>query len=237
MVIALVMTRSRMGNAAFFASMLIAGVIGLATSRHATRSTVILLVSLIIIDVFIVGTWFGVENVIKRYEQTTIYRELQPTGGSVEERLEPGLYAMDMLKDYPLTGSGGGTFYAAFPKYRPGVISAYFDYAHDDYVQFATDAGVIGLGLLGLVVLSTFVIALRTLYERRDPLCRGIAFGATMGIIAIMIHSWVDFNLQIPANAFTFVVLLALGWAAYSMNRHHSPEDEEGHVAEEIETE
>lgn len=237
MVIALVMTRSRMGNAAFFTSMLIAGVIGLATSRHATRSTVILLASLVIIDVFVVGTWFGVENVIKRYEQTTIYRELQPTGASVEERLEPGLYALDMLKDYPLTGSGGGTFYAAFPKYRPGAISAYFDYAHNDYVQLATDTGVIGLGLLGLVVLSTFVVALKTLHERRDPLCRGIAFGATMGIIAIMIHSWVDFNLQIPANAFTFVVLLALGWAAYSTNRHHTADGGERRGDVEVEDE
>lgn len=230
MVVALVMTRSRMGNAAFFSSMLIAGVIGLATSRHATRSTVILLISLIVIDIFIVGTWFGVENVIKRYEETTIYREVQPSGGSqatgnsVEERLEPGLFAMNMLKDYPLTGSGGGSFYTAFPKYRPGAITAYFDYAHNDYVQIATDTGAIGLGLLGLVVLSTFVVALRTLYERRDPLCRGIAFGATMGIISIMIHSWVDFNLQIPANAFTFVVLLALAWTAYRLpsDRHIS---------------
>jgi len=230
MVIALVMTRSRMGNAAFFSSMLIAGVIGLATSRHATRSTVILLTSLIVIDIFIAGTWFGVENVIKRYEETTIYREVQPTGGSqstggsVEERLEPGLFAMAMLKDYPVTGSGGGSFYTVFPKYRPGVISAYFDHAHNDYIQITTDTGVVGLGLLGLVVLSTFVVALRTLYERRDPLCRGIAFGATMGIISIMIHSWVDFNLQIPANAFTFVVLLALAWVAYRVpsGRHFS---------------
>jgi O-antigen ligase len=237
MVIALVMTRSRMGNAAFFTSLLIAGVIGLATSRHATRSTVILLVSLIVIDVFVAGTWFGVENVIRRYEQTTLYRELQPTGGSVEERLEPGLYAMDMLKDYPLTGSGGGTFYAVFPKYRPGAISAYFDYAHNDYVQITTDTGLIGLGLLGLVVLSTFAVALRTLYERRDPLCRGIAFGAAMGIIAILIHSWVDFNLQIPANALTFVVLLALGWAAYSVNRRRSVEDEDGYDAASAEDE
>lgn len=228
MVTGLVMTRSRMGNAAFFASMLIAGVIGLATSRHATRSTVILLFSLIVIDIFIVGTWFGVENVIKRYEETTIYREVaqptggsveevQSTGGSVEERLEPGLFAMAMLKDYPVTGSGGGSFYTAFPKYRPSAVTAYFDHAHNDYVQITTDTGVIGLGLLGLVVVSTFVVALRTLYKRRDPLCRGIAFGATMGVISIMIHSWVDFNLQIPANAFTFVVLLALAWVAYRL--------------------
>ena len=84
-------------------------------------------------------------------------------------------------------------------------------------------------------MLSTFVVALRTLYERRDPLCRGIAFGATMGIIAIMIHSWVDFNLQIPANALTFVVLLALGWAAYSVNRRHSAVDADGRAAAQVE--
>ena len=46
---------------------------------------------------------------------------------------------------------------------------------------------------------------------RRDPLMRGMAFAAIMGITAILIHSWVGFNLQIPANALLFMVLLALG--------------------------
>ena len=40
-----------------------------------------------------------------------------------------------------------------------------------------------------------------------------------MGIIALMIHSWVDFNLQRPANALTFVVLLAMGWVAAGVER------------------
>ena len=43
---------------------------------------------------------------------------------------------------------------------------------------------------------------------------RGISFGAIMGIMALLIHSTVDFNLQIPANAFAFMVLLAYGWIA-----------------------
>jgi len=231
MVVALVMTRSRMGNAAFFNSMLITGLLGLIWSKYATRSTVILLMSLVIIDIFVAGTWFGVENLVKRYEQTTIYREEQPTGGSVEERVEPGMFAADMLKDYPVLGSGGGTFYVAFPKYRIAAISAYFDYAHNDYVQIATETGLLGLALMGSIVLSTLFVALRTLQQRRDPLARGIAFGATMGIIALMIHSWVDFNLQIPANALTFVVLLALGWVAYSLDRHHAGEEDQGQAA------
>jgi hypothetical protein len=44
---------------------------------------------------------------------------------------------------------------------------------------------------------------------RKDPLYRGLGFASLMGIIAILIQSTVDFNLQIPANAAMFVLLLA----------------------------
>jgi hypothetical protein len=46
-----------------------------------------------------------------------------------------------------------------------------------------------------------------------------VAFGVVMGIVSIGIHSTVDFNLQIPANAFIFVILLALGWVSLHLDR------------------
>jgi hypothetical protein len=46
-----------------------------------------------------------------------------------------------------------------------------------------------------------------------------MAFASVMGIIALLIHSTVDFNLQIPANAATFMVILALAWIALSLER------------------
>ncbi len=49
---------------------------------------------------------------------------------------------------------------------------------------------------------------------------RGISFAAIMGITAILIHSTVDFNLQIPANALTFMLLLAMAWL--SLHLKHS---------------
>jgi putative inorganic carbon (HCO3(-)) transporter len=220
MVIALVMTRSRMGNAAFFSSTLAAGVLGLLLSRHATRQTVALLASLIVIDIFIVGSWFGVEKVVQRIEHTTMYRTAVPGEESMEERAEPGLHSLEILRAYPWLGSGGGTFYVAFPEHRQKDIIGFFDHAHNDYAQFASETGVVGIGLLGLLVLGTLFIALKTQHQRQDELSRGVAFGVSMGIISLMIHSWVDFNLQIPANALTFVVMLAMGWAAYSVERH-----------------
>src|SRR3990170_3194093 len=171
-----------MGNSAFFVSMLVAGAIGLALSRHATRSTVILLVSLVVIDIFVVGAWFGVEKVIHRLEQTSLTRSDRASAKasgkaqeqSVEERVEPGLMALKALKEFPILGSGGGTFYVVFPKYREQEIDGYYDHAHNDYVQFATETGVLGVSLVGLLVLSTFLVALRTQYERRDALARGV---------------------------------------------------------------
>jgi hypothetical protein len=72
---------------------------------------------------------------------------------------------------------------------------------------------------MGLVVALCLGAALRAQWVRRDPLMRGMAFAAIMGITAILIHSWVGFNLQIPANALLFVVLLALGWISLHLDR------------------
>ena len=207
MVIALVMTRSRMGNTAFFSSLLIAGGVALALSRHATRSTVILIASLIAIDIFIVGSWFGVEKTVQRIEQTTTR--------DVEEREEPTAYALEMARDYPVFGSGPGTFHTAFTRYRGSGIQAFFDHAHNDYTQFFVETGAIGVALVGALPLMALVLAVLALSRRRDPLARGFAFAVVMGISAIAIHSTVDFNLQIPANAFAFMVLLAYAWIAF----------------------
>lgn len=223
MVIALVLTRSRMGNTAFFSSMLVAGLICLLVfrvqsgsvremfSRRETRATVLLLSSLMVIDLFIVGAWFGVEKVMARIEQSSVSYDAG--------RIEVSLNTIKLWRDYPLVGSGGGSFHVVYPRYRPATIGAYYDHAHEDYLEIAADTGIVGLGLLGLIVLMSFVVALAALKRRKDPLMRGMAFASVMGIIALLIHSTVDFNLQIPANAATFMVVLALGWIALNLDR------------------
>ncbi len=219
LVIALVATHSRMGNTAFFASMVIAGVIGIALSRHATRGTVVLLVSLIAIDLFIVGSWFGVEKLAHRIEQTTILRTANESTDSVETRAEPAMYGISLIKDYPLVGTGPGSWYIAFPRYRGGDLANFFDYAHNDYVQFVAESGVVGAVLLGVIVAWSLLVALLAQYRRRDPLMRGLSFASIMGLTAILIHSSVDFNLQIPANAMLFMVLLAFAWISLYLDR------------------
>ncbi|WP_310451827.1 O-antigen ligase family protein [Sulfuritalea sp.] len=218
MVIGLVLSRSRMGNTAFFSSLLVAGVIGLAFSRRATRSMVILITSLIVIDVVIVGSYFGASQVVERIEKTTL---------ATEDRPDVAARTLEMWQAFPVFGSGLGSYHVVYPRFTGPEVPISPTHAHNDYLQFLAETGGVGILLLGSVVGLSLFAALRAQYLRGDPLARGLAFGAVMGISTIMIHSSTDFNLQIPSNAMTFMFVLALGWIALNFERreHSSSRD------------
>ena len=203
MVIALVLTHSRMGNTSFFVSLLIAGSVGLLLAKRATKSMVVLIASLIVIDIFIVGAYFGVQKVLNRIEQTKM---------QTEDRPDIARDTLRMWKVYPVFGSGLGSFHVVFPRYSRQDLGALYTHAHNDYLEFASETGAVGITLLGLLVLTSLLAALRAQIRRHDPLMRGISFGALMAMIALGQHSTVDFNLQIPSNALTFMLVLAFAW-------------------------
>lgn len=211
MVIALVMTRSRMGNTAFLSGLLVAGAAALILSRHATRGTVIFIASLIALDLFVIGAWFGVEKTVQRIQETTPFE--------VEQRVEPTSYAVEMVRHYPLFGSGAGSFYTAFTRYRGPEIRPFYDHAHNDYTQVLVESGALGAALVGSLPAWALILGVLALSRRRDPVARGFAFAVVMGVSALALHSAFDFNLQIPANALAFVVLLAYGWVALYLDR------------------
>ena len=206
MVIGLVLTRSRMGNTAFFAGTLIVGTIGLLLMRNAPRSTLLFLASLVALDLLIVGTWFGVDQVASRIQQTEVTTNVDnplPTEHRDEVDRQTVIYA----KDFWLTGSGAGSYYVTFPAYSSKGVTGFYDHAHNDYLQLWAETGVIGLGLCVLIVALATWQALQSLRRRNDPLA----------ICWLAIHSTVDFNMQIPANALTMTVMLALAWVAASV--------------------
>jgi putative inorganic carbon (HCO3(-)) transporter len=210
MVIGLVLTRSRMGNTAFFASMLIVGIFYIVFIRRMTRGTIIFFVSLLLIDLLVVGNFFGIEQVAERLQQTSV---------DSEGRDEVARDTLEIVKDYPLAGTGAGSFFSVYPMYDSGNIGfGFYKHAHNDYLEFASNLGLIAFGLLGFCVLVSLFQAIRAQLARRDRLAQGMGFAATMAIVALLIHSSVDFNLQIPANAATFMVVLALAWVSRYAN-------------------
>lgn len=206
MVIGLVMSRSRMGNSAFFASMMITGFLALVLMRHKTTATTVLLGSLLVIDIFIVGAFFGIDKVAERLEKTS---------EESEQRDEMARDAYHAWLEVPVTGIGAGATLINSPKLRQETtLPHWIDYWHNDYVQFLLEYGAPAfLTLLGVVLTALWnsLVAMRT---RRSDFYRGMGFAACMGIIAYGIHSTVDFNLQIPSNALLFIMMLAIAQIA-----------------------
>ncbi len=204
MVTGLVLTRSRMGNVAFATSLGSVGAFYLMAVRKLSSRTIAFFASLLVIDLLVVGNFFGIEKVAERIQQTSI---------DTEQRLDVNRDALAMLRDFPLTGIGAGSFSAVYPMYtRTIVVTGFTSHAEDDYLQFACEFGLVFAAVLGAAVLASLWTAIRAQLKRHDPLLQGMGFAATMAIVALLIHSAVDFNLQIPSNAAMFVVMLALGW-------------------------
>jgi len=205
MTAALILTRSRMGNTAFFASLLLAGVVALLLMRRKSRGMVVLLAGLVVIDIFLVGSAIGIDHVVERLEKTSFTHE---------SRDEVMRDTISYWRDFPLTGSGLGTFGVTFPLYKGADILLTYQRAHNDYLQFAAETGGIGLVLIGGFVSLSLGAALLTLRRRRLSWALGAAFGLFMSTVALLIHSTVEFNLQTFANAATYMVVAAMGWVA-----------------------
>lgn len=130
---------------------------------------------------------------------------------SVATRLQYWTASWRMFLDHPVTGVGIGAFPAIYPSY--GISSAKYErleQAHNDYLQLLTDAGLIG-ALIAIWFLFEVFRSLRYGWRHLDTMRsrdRAWLIGGAVSIIGILLHSLVDFNLQIAANSLLSVFIL-----------------------------
>ena len=218
MVIALILTRSRMGNAAFFTALIAGGLVTLLYTHAGWKTLLWFLGSMIVLDVAVIGSWIGVEQVLKRVQQTALTSDGKQTQGlkeeSVEERTDQGLSALAGAGQFALFGTGAGSFEAMYPRHKPPGYASTLNHAHNDYIQFFIESGAIGAGLLGALILLAYRASLRTMRNSPDATRRGLALGGFIGMLSPMIHASVEFAFQIPAVALLFTALLAVVFLA-----------------------
>jgi len=116
-------------------------------------------------------------------------------------------------------GIGPAHFDYRFGKYRPELVQASPDRVHNDWLNTLTDWGVVGAVLVASAWIVLFACAFWTWrFVRGSPNTLGdhrsnkltLVLGTSIGLLAIFIHSLVDFNMHIPANAIVAVTLMAL---------------------------
>jgi O-antigen ligase len=218
-VIGLVMSASRMGNLSFFLALGTGAAAALALWRPRPRALVWLFASLVAVDVALLGSWFGLDRVAQRVRETTIETAPAPGRDSDAERVRVSAATLELWRAHPWLGVGPGGFRTAFPAAKPPEVALFYDHAHNDWAQALAERGVLGALPWFALWLAGLVVALRAVATRRDARLRGVALGTAMALSAALVHGFVDFNGQIPANASWHWVLLALAFAAARLPR------------------
>jgi len=113
-----------------------------------------------------------------------------------------------MIGDNPLLGSGPGSFAGVYLNYHPAVLVRFFQ-AHNDYLHFTAEIGLFFIPLLGWLLSAVFLQGWRRLASPSRQVW-SVTLSALTGFMAILLHSFSDFNLHIPANAVLATILVAL---------------------------
>jgi O-antigen ligase len=119
-----------------------------------------------------------------------------------------------MVGDHLWLGTGLGSFALVYPRYQSIPTDVVWDHAHDDYVEALGETGLLGGLLIVLAVALGLRLAFGNLRDRLRHRLGWIQLGAALGCCGLLLHSLLDFNLHIPANAAWFAVCAAIATSA-----------------------
>jgi O-antigen ligase len=106
--------------------------------------------------------------------------------------------SLPLVAAYPITGCGLGAYESCFLAYKKVEPGYTVDFAHNDYLQVMAEFGLPAFALLLTLTALAYGTSLRgTTADNTD---RYLAIACTAALSAILLHSFVDFNLYIPAN-------------------------------------
>ena len=160
--------------------------------------------------------WLDRGGVWNRWQQLAETREL--TAG---DRVRMSADTLRMARDHAGHGVGLGAFATAYPSYQTVITDDFIDYAHNDYLQLAAEGGVAAWILMLVGVPGFLWLAFRGLRRRLRQPAGWLAMGAAVGVCGILVHSFVDFNLHIPANAAWLSICAALALLPGTCAWHH----------------
>ncbi|TAN40912.1 MAG: hypothetical protein EPN25_06160 [Nitrospirae bacterium] len=193
------LTLSRSGIVSLGLSLIFFGLLLVPTKTESRRGIILAVVCLIIL--MAVG-WFGWDPIIARFEKVR-----NPAGNIADIRPVIWKDSLDIIRDFPIFGTGFGTYMDVYTKYRTLPGEAIVDHAHNDYLELLSDGGLTGF-LLYVWFLATVVLrSWKKFRKRRDSFAIYLFIGSLSGIVYMLFHSLTDFNLHIGSNGLYFFFL------------------------------
>jgi len=206
---------SRGGMAAFFAEMVLLTGFLITRWKHWRPPFT---VGAFLVIAFVLLAWLGGGELTERVVSMHSGARTELSGGT---RLTIDRDALKIFTEKPFLGWGLGVFPEIYPQFSSLSSNLHVGMAHNDYLQLLVETGGLGLVAVLWFLITLFRCALKKLNHWPAEANTAVTLAAVLGVAGIMVHSFVDFNLQIPANAALFYVLCTMCAMEPRFGRHH----------------
>ena len=172
-------------------------------TRRSAASSAILLVPAIALGLV---SWLG-------YDQLSTRLSTLQTGQVMEEqRSAIWARALPVARDFLIWGTGSGTYEFADMLHRVDADDAEIvvDHAHNDYIELLVEGGLAQLVPVLIALVLIFRHGLKVVRRLEKSQAGGLATGALVGLVMVVIHSLTDFGMHIPSCAVLVIVLCSL---------------------------
>jgi O-antigen ligase len=219
---ALFLSASRGGIVSFGAEMgvlVLVVLLGRTMGKQFLPGVTVLLVALLLVS------WLGVGQILQRLSSVQM---LEVTAG---KRASMRGDTWRIFLDHPVFGTGLGTLQIVYPPYESLYDGKIVNHTHNDYLEALAEMGIAG----GLCCAWFIAVLLRESLKRLRQLSNSFAgafqISGFLACCGFLVHSVVDFNLHIPANAMLFFVMTHLATSEFqqvsasqapSTSHHHN---------------
>jgi O-antigen ligase len=161
-------------------------------------------------------TWLGGKELTARVTSISTETRSEISGGM---RLTIDRDSIRMFRDKPVLGWGLRTFPVVYPQFRTFYTNFFVNEAHNDYLQLLVETGLLGFGVMVWFMIVLYRTALSKIGNWMSDVTGAVTLACTLSFSGILVHSFLDFNLQIPANAALFYVFCTIAAAPPLLQR------------------
>jgi len=205
MTASLFLSKSRSGMVFFLASM--AFFILFAASGKNTKK-IIWIALLGILASYLLLNRIGIDTAALRLG--SIFKS-----GEYEGRLTLYTQGLKILTDYPLFGTGIGTFANIFPRYQFGSELRSYIHLHNDILQLLIESGVIGFIIISIPFAAFIMKFISRLTKTSDAYKYYIGLSILAALFYLSLHSLTDFSMRLNAISSLFVIFTVAPFHRY----------------------
>jgi O-antigen ligase len=214
-IVALLLSASRGGIVSFAVQMVI--LFSLLLVRRL-QSKYMLVGGVLVLCAILAVSWIGVQQVLQRFSN---YQTLDVSMG---KRASMRHDTWRIFLDHPALGTGLGTLQMVFPPYESSYDAKIVNHTHNDYLEALAETGVPGALCCAWFLAVLFIESVKGLKDLGGSFGAALNLSGLVGCCGLLVHSLVDFNLHIPANALLFFVSAHMATARLQASAPGTPE-------------